>query len=54
MCAIPEVTEKTIAEFLHEKIFMNFNTLQELLSDNEANLLSGAVRHYVQKLNACH
>jgi hypothetical protein len=43
-----------LGQFLHDQIFANYGALIELLSDNGPNLLSGAVRFYLQLIRTKH
>ena len=52
--ALKTATNKEIAWFLHEDIFINYGAPYELLSDNSPNLLAGAVQHYVWLLKSTH
>jgi len=44
----------TIADFLYDKIFMNYNSLRKLLSDNNTNFLSHVMIYYLKKLRTQH
>jgi hypothetical protein len=52
--AVPDATEETLAEFLFRDLYTHYGAFNELLSDNGANLLSGAVKHFVSLLRARH
>ena len=49
-----DVIEKTVVKFLHIKIFMNYKSSHELLSDNNTNFLSKMIAYYLWKLQICH
>jgi hypothetical protein len=38
--AVSNITNKAIAEFLYEEIFVNYSVFNELVSNNGCNLLS--------------
>ena len=48
--AVSDVTEITVADFLYNEIFMNYNLLRELLFNNNTNFLSCVVIYYLKKL----
>jgi len=48
--AVLNVTEITVADFLYNKIFINYNLLRELLFNNNMNFLSCVVIYYLKKL----
>jgi hypothetical protein len=52
--ALQEATEEELGQFLHDQIFANYGAPMELLSDNGPNLLSGAVRFYLQLMRTKH
>jgi hypothetical protein len=54
MKAVSNMTNKAIAEFLHEEIFINYGTFDKLVSNNRRNLLSRVVEVFVKILKAKH
>ncbi len=52
--AVSDVTEITVADFLYNEIFMNYNLLRELLFNNNTNFLSCVVIYYLKKLKTQH
>jgi len=48
--AVSDVTEITVADFLYNEIFINYNLLRELLFNNNTNFLSCVVIYYLKKL----
>jgi hypothetical protein len=52
--AVLNATNKAIAEFLHEEIFVNYGVFNELVSDNGCNLLSRVMEVFVKILKAKH
>ncbi len=48
--AVLNVTEITVADFLYNKIFTNYNSLKELLFNNSINFLSCVMIYYLKKL----
>ena len=53
-CAVVKAIKKKIIHFIHEKIFINYEVLQKILSNNNINLISAAVKHYISQLNTQH
>ena len=53
-CAVLEVTEEDIGQFIHEEIFMNYRAPHKIISDNGVNLISGAIAHYMSVLETHH
>ena len=45
-----DVTANMITMFLIEEIFIHYDSLKELLSDNDMNLKAQVVEYYLQKL----
>jgi len=43
-----------VADFLYNKIFMNYNSSRELLFNNSTNFLSYVVIYYLKKLKTQH
>ncbi len=43
-----------VIDFLYDKIFMNYNSLRELLFNNDINFLSHVVIYYLKKLKTQH
>ena len=54
MKAVNDVTANMIMMFLVEEIFMHYDSLKELLSDNSMNLKAQVVEYYLQKLATRH
>ena len=54
MKAVNDVITNTIMMFLIEEIFMHYDSLKELLSDNSMNLKAQVVEYYLQKLATRH
>ena len=52
--AVSDVTEITVADFLYNEIFMNYNLLRELLFNNNTNFLSHVMIYYLKKLRTQH
>jgi len=52
--AVLNATEIIVADFLCNKIFTNYNSLRELLSNNNINFLSHVVIYYLKKLRTQH
>jgi len=52
--AVLNATETTVADFLYNKIFINYNLLRELLSNNSTNFLSCVITYYLKKLETQH
>ena len=52
--AVPDATEEALAQFLYRDIYAHYGAFTELISDNGPNLLSGAVRHFLQLIQARH
>jgi hypothetical protein len=52
--AVPNITNKAIAEFLHEEIFVNYGAFNELVSNNGCNLLSQVMEVFIKILKAKH
>ena len=51
---VAEATKKKITHFIHKKIFINYEVLQKILLNNNINLISAVVKHYINQLNAQH
>jgi len=43
-----------VADFLYNEIFMNYNSLRELLFNNNINFLSHIMIYYLKKLETQH
>jgi hypothetical protein len=54
MKAVPNITNKAIAEFLHKEIFVNYSAFNELVSDNGRNLLLQVMEVFIKILKAKH
>jgi len=52
--AVLNATETTVADFLYNKIFINYDLLRELLSNNSTNFLSCVITYYLKKLETQH
>ncbi len=52
--AVLNAIETTIADFLYNKIFTNYSSSRELLSNNSINFLSCVVTYYLKKLETQH
>jgi len=48
--AVSNAIKIIIADFLYNEIFMNYNSLKELLFNNNINFLSCVVIYYLKKL----
>jgi len=44
----------TVADFLCDKIFINYDSSRELLSNNSTNFLSYVMTYYLKKLRTQH
>ncbi|OAT02777.1 uncharacterized protein BDCG_17762, partial [Blastomyces dermatitidis ER-3] len=54
MKAVSEITEKMIAKFLYNEIYINYEISCEILTDNSVNLVREAVRHFMSQLQIRH
>ncbi|KAJ5082230.1 hypothetical protein N7532_011273 [Penicillium argentinense] len=52
--AVPDATEETIGQFLHEDIFIQYGAPREIITDNGRNLIAKAVEYYIKLLKAKH
>ncbi len=52
--AVLNAMKATVADFLCDKIFTNYDSLRELLSNNSINFLSCVVIYYLKKLKTQH
>ncbi len=52
--AVSDAMKATVIDFLYDKIFINYDSLRELLSDNDTNFLSHVVTYYLKKLRTQH
>jgi len=52
--AVLNATEATVADFLCDEIFTNYDLLRELLSNNDTNFLSHIMIYYLKKLRTQH
>ncbi len=52
--AVLNAIETTVADFLYNKIFINYNLLRELLFNNNTNFLSCVVIYYLKKHKTQH
>jgi len=52
--AVLNAMKAIVADFLYNKIFMNYSSLRELLSNNGTNFLSCVVTYYLKKLRTQH
>ncbi len=48
--AVSDAIKITVTDFLYNEIFMNYNSLRELLFNNNMNFLSHVVIYYLKKL----
>ena len=48
--AVKDITVQIVVNFLIKEIFIYYELLKELLSDNKTNLKADVVKHYSQKL----
>jgi len=52
--AVSDAMKTTVADFLYDEIFMNYNSLRELLFNNNTNFLSHFMIYYLKKLRTQH
>ena len=52
--AIRKATVETIAEFIHDEIYMHYGTPQEIFTDGGKNLWGGAMQKYLDKIKTLH
>ncbi len=52
--AVSNAIKTTVADFLCNKIFINYDLLRKLLSNNDTNFLSHVVIYYLKKLKTQH
>ncbi len=52
--AVLNVMKTIVADFLCNEIFMNYNSLRELLFNNNINFLSYVMIYYLKKLKTQH
>ncbi len=52
--AVLNAMKTTVADFLYDEIFINYNLLRELLSNNSINFLSCVMIYYLKKLRTQH
>jgi len=52
--AVLNAMKATVADFLCDKIFINYDSSRELLSDNDMNFLSHVMAYYLKKLRTQH
>ncbi|KMW68427.1 hypothetical protein BDDG_12819, partial [Blastomyces dermatitidis ATCC 18188] len=45
--AVSEMIEKMMTKFLHDKIYINYEILCEILTDNSVNLIEEVMRHFM-------
>ncbi|OAT13454.1 hypothetical protein BDBG_17822, partial [Blastomyces gilchristii SLH14081] len=45
--AVSEMIEKMMMKFSYNKIYINYEILYEILTDNSVNLIEEAVRHFI-------
>ncbi len=48
--AVSNAMKATVVDFLYDEIFINYDLLRELLSNNDMNFLSCVVIYYLKKL----
>jgi transposase InsO family protein len=51
---VPEATSGTIADFLQDKIFVDYGPPREIITDNGKQFTSDVVAHLMQKVRARH
>ncbi|OAT14584.1 hypothetical protein BDBG_18105, partial [Blastomyces gilchristii SLH14081] len=47
MKAVSEMIEEIVMKFLHNKIYINYEILCEILTDNDVNLIEEVMRHFI-------
>ncbi len=52
--AVLNAMKTTVADFLYNKIFINYDSSRELLSNNSTNFLSCVMTYYLKKLRTQH
>jgi len=52
--AVLNAIKTIVADFLYDEIFINYDLLRELLSNNSTNFLSCVVIYYLKKLETQH
>jgi transposase InsO family protein len=52
--ATSDALASTVADFLHDEIFVHYGAPMELLSDNGTNIVGDVVRYYTQQLGLKH
>jgi len=52
--AVLNAIKTTVADFLYDEIFINYNLSRELLFNNDTNFLSYVVIYYLKKLRTQH
>jgi len=52
--AVSDAIKATVADFLYNEIFMNYNSLRKLLFNNSINFLSYVMIYYLKKLKTQH
>jgi len=52
--AVLNTIKTTVTDFLYDEIFTNYNSLRELLFNNDMNFLSHVVIYYLKKLRTQH
>ncbi|OAT06832.1 hypothetical protein BDBG_16718, partial [Blastomyces gilchristii SLH14081] len=45
-----KIIEKMMIKFLHSEIYVNYEILCEILTDNDTNLIEEVVRHFMSQL----
>ncbi|EQL27869.1 hypothetical protein BDFG_09331, partial [Blastomyces dermatitidis ATCC 26199] len=48
--AVSETIEKVVMKFLHNKIYVNYEILCKILTDNSVNLVEKVMRHLISQL----
>ena len=52
--ALPRATEKAIADFIHDEIYMHYGAPKEIFTDGGKNLWGGVVQEYLKKIGTNH
>jgi len=52
--AVLNAMKITVADFLYDEIFTNYDSSRKLLSDNSTNFLSCIMTYYLKKLRTQH
>ncbi|KMW68629.1 hypothetical protein BDDG_12934, partial [Blastomyces dermatitidis ATCC 18188] len=52
--AVLEMIEKVMMKFLYDEIYINYEMLCEILTDNDVNLIEEVMRHFMSQLQTRH